>query len=281
MLRKSLCSTFLAGALLWAGMVATAQAITFTYDCVSGTCAGGVGGVVPNSTKATDIADIQNYMNGVFAAAGVVNSVTLNKGTKSLLATPDGHPNASTYPYLGNTDGATNPAVKLPLSLHPVKDTYLINDWKNGSLAAGDMKDRIIMTFAQPIFSVAFDWEIFPQTNVPSDISVLADGKLIFFEELLACTISPCTNPAVSLNVQTGDLGHFNTYDFNTSNPLWAALGGGNGGVTVLQFVDWSTAPIGIDNLEVGQVPEPTSLLLLGSGLAGLAVWGRRKNPKD
>jgi hypothetical protein len=32
---------------------------------------------------------------------------------------------------------------------------------------------------------------------------------------------------------------------------------------------------------ETNKVPEPSSLLLLGSGLLGLAFWGRKHSPSD
>ena len=311
MSKRSLYSTILVGALMWVGIAATAHATPstlFTFDCVStvsgacnngatnsGTVAGGVNPVQGQTTTGnrnttqinTDIADIQNYMNAVFVAAGVTNTVTLNRGTKSLRGrTPDEtvcgggckHPVAG-KPYLGNTDGETD--LNAPLTgsgSHPsvnTKDTYLINDWNNSStnLPAADKKDRIVMTFAHPIYSVEFDWEIFPQTSAGADINILANGISIF---------DPVLPTTGFINVTTGNLGHFTHYDFITSNAAWLALGGGNGGVTVMQFVDWTTAPIGIDNLRVGgppppAVPEPASLLLFGSGLIGLAAWRRRK----
>ena len=65
----------------------------------------------------------------------------------------------------------------------------------------------------------------------------------------------------------TGDVGHFSTV-FNTP-------------VKKLEFIDWTTAPIGIDNLEVNtppvrrpqvNVPEPSSFVLLAPWL--LAMGG-------
>nr|MBI3612214.1 PEP-CTERM sorting domain-containing protein [Nitrospirota bacterium] len=319
---KSLYSTILVGALMWVGIVATAHAApstVFNFDCVStvsgacnngttnsGTVAGGVNPVQGQTTTGnrtttqinTDIADIQNYMNAVFVAAGVTNTVTLNKGTKSLRGrTPDEtvcggtckHPVAG-KPYLGNTDGETNKNAPLTgTGSHPsvnTKDTYLINDWNNSNVATAEKKDRIIMTFAKPIPWVATDWEIFPQTSSPSDFTIFADVKKtdgsyaqvkIFYEQLLGTTA-----------VEAGDLGSFAHFDFNSSNAAWladlAAAGIANGPVTRLEFVDWSTAPIGIDNLQVGNpsppVPEPASLLLFGSGLIGLAAWRFKRKSK-
>lgn len=277
---------------------AWAVPVTFDFDCVTGNCVGGGTlanhGVKPNSNKNTDINNIKNYMNLVFQAAGVDNSVTyINKGTKSTKSRAEsGHP-AADKPYLGNSDLETNRDAPLTgvgshPSAHPTRDTFLINDWNNGSLTAADKKDRIVITFANPIPWVAFDWEIFPQTTLThADITVLADGHQILFEDLTTFRCSPppvgqtltqCKNS----EVQKGDLGSFAHFDFNTSNAAWLAAGGGNGGVHTLEFIDWTTAPVGIDNLQVGQtVPEPASLLLLGSGLAGLGFWGRRKNRKD
>lgn len=278
---------------------AWAVPVTFTFDCFGSpptpnNCVNGGTlanhGVKPNSNKTQDITNITNYMNLVFEAAGVDNSVTfINRGTKSKKTRPDSSHPAAGLPYLGNSDGATDRAVLSPTSTHPNLDTYLINDWNNGSLVAADQKDRIVITFENPIPWVAFDWEIFPQTSFTNaDITVKADGITIFSRDLTTfrCPSPPLVNGALTTckntEVQLGDLGNFPHFDFNTSNAAWLAAGGGNGGVHTLEFIDWTTAPIGIDNLQVGQqVPEPASLLLLGSGLAGLAVWGRRKNRKD
>src|SRR5207237_9264300 len=164
----------------------------------------------------------------------------------------------------GHTDCAQN--LKSPTTTYPSthsNDTYLINDWQN---ASANMNDRIAMTFAKPISSVAFDWEIFPQTNMGADIDVYAIGvgfSVDILSETLPFCSTNCLTPPTP-NVQTGDLGHFNTYYFDSSH------GWNYGPVTQLQFVYWTTAAVGVENLTVcTPVPQRGTLLLLASCLPG------------
>lgn len=145
-------------------------------------------------------------------------------------------------------------------------DIFLINRWDKTSISP-TLRDRIIITFEEvPITGLEFDWEIFPvtETGQNADLTVKVTDifdqtSTIFFNELLG--------PAKEL----GALGH-ESFTFPTP-------------VKTVQFIDWSGAPIGIDNLSLpNRVPLPGTLALLGAGLLafGISRAGRRaRKPED
>lgn len=128
---------------------------------------------------------------------------------------------------------------------HPnPKDTYLINRWQDGY-------DRITMIFEVALTSISFDWQIFPATQGKSDIKVLGDGVEYFHYDN-------------SANVLNGAMGHASIV-FNAP-------------VHKLEFVDWKTAPVGIDNLYISsEVPEPATGVMALLGTLGITVIRRRK----
>ncbi len=153
--------------------------------------------------------------------------ITVNLGAKTLKDRPENpHPAGL---YLGNSDGALDRgAFVMPPGHADPKDTYLINRW-NSSCCAANQKDRIVITFEQrPITGAEFDWEIFPVNGVSTsaDFTFKADGVQYYYTALT--TLS---------EKQQGDLGH---YAVSFSTP-----------VKTLEFIDWTDAPIGIDNLRV------------------------------
>ncbi len=108
----------------------------------------------------------------------------------------------------------------------------------------------------KPVGAIEFDWQIFPVTQGKADLTVLADGIQVFYFNNAA-------------NLRDGALGHESIV---FSSP-----------VTRLEFVDWRTAPIGIDNLQISQtepVPEPSTCALFLLGSAGLAFSRRRRLPR-
>jgi len=130
-----------------------------------------------------------------------------------------------------------------------------MNRWNVTSIAA-NLRDRITIIFEDvAVTSIEFDWQIFPVTTGKADIKVYIDGGTVpvFYE----------ANDATTAQKKWGELGHVKLV-FNSP-------------VKKIEFVDWSTAPIGIDNLYVTSVPEPATWVLGMLGTVGLAAVRRRR----
>lgn len=221
---------------------------------------------------------IELYMESIFGS-----DITVRRGAQTRKDKMDGL--TSTSLYLGNTDGAPDRGFLPSPFAHPnSKDTFLINRWNQSGLKPHE-RDRIVITFETvPLEWIAFDWEIFPVvkgSSEPADITFRACTKAervsdsqgllncpadlahtFFFEDL---------GPKGSAEKEKGDLGHF---------PLVGAQFFFPGGpVHQLEWIDWNTAPVGLDNLEGATVvtPEPATILLLTSGLGGLVAWTLRR----
>ena len=189
---------------------------------------------------------MEDYMEAIYGSP-----ITVNLGAKTLKDRPENpHPAGL---YLGNSDGALDRGVFVNPPGHPdPKDTYLINRW-NSSCCAANQKDRIAITFEQqPIIGAEFDWEIFPvnSNGTTADFTFKADGAVYYYTALLSLS-----------EKQQGDLGHY-AVSFPNS-------------VHTLEFIDWTDAPVGIDNLRV-IVPGPPTLLLVGLGLLAAGAVIRR-----
>src|SRR5579859_1035840 len=240
---------------LAAGVTARATTVTFYFHA-------------PNLSRSADNAGVQTYLNAQLLAqlgAGATVAVTGSKADHSY--TGDGHVvgpgNGSTSLALGNSDGGVQNA--------NANDNFIDN-------VSGITE--IMMTFNFKSYGISFDFEIFPdrtcQTGVncgvnQPDFSVVADGNLVFGKILGVQPGNPGAPYLHSPN--SGSLNNEHAPQFLGQSgyiPL--------NGVTKLEFVDWP-ATIGVDNLKINnQVPEPASIVLLGSGLlVSMAMMRRRK----
>ena len=235
--------------------VPAAEAILFDFDSLA-----------DNSSNGT----VQTYMRNILQGVNAAWSVDLSgsKGEKNY--TGDNR-------VVGPVNGATVTSETLGTSNFGVhhngaNDTFLQN---TGSTT-------IAMQFNFPIYSVSFDYEIFPDATTPDwrnsstanpnwpDFTFKADGTVQFH----TFGIAPGASGTFLHSPNSGAVNNEFAPQFLGQSGTWFF----SGGVTKLEFVDWPVA-IGIDNLCVNAVPEPSALFLFGSGLIGmlgLRVTNRR-----
>jgi len=208
--------------------------------------------------------------NMLLATAGSGYSVTVTGAMADTTYNGDGHvvgPNAVSK-TLGTSDGGTD---------HPGSWDIFISSNPNGT-----PNDRIVMKFSFPIYSVSFDYEIFPDGTCP-DMNHCAGGANLPDLKFMAGPIGSTTMVMHSMSAVPVSP---NTHSPNSgmgTNEMAPQMLGMSGtwtfaaGVKELDFIDWPQK-IGIDNLRLN-IPEPSTLLLLASGLAGLAhsAWKKRR----
>lgn len=208
---------------------------------------------------------VQSYINGQLGAGGF-GSVTVTGARVERNYTGD---DFVTGPRVGS--GIT------PLTLGSSDfgnfhqgswDSFIVN---NATTNGGD---RITMNFTQPIYSVSFDFEIFPNSNVPDGTNTsrpfpdftfdayAADGTLV--EHYFVTSVLPGTGgilPNSPMHPHAG-LPELAPQFIGTASFLFP------NGVTQLVFIDWPEL-IGVDNLTLGfaptppvHMPEPTTLVV-------------------
>lgn len=239
-----------------------------------------------SSSNPTSNSLVQTYLQNTWASAGQSGalSVTGSGMLSNNQYTGDGHvvgPKSGgtvTPITLGSNDGGVQGTATAHSLSTTNPDDYIVN---SGS-------DRITITFPTLIYSVQFDFEIFPDGTCPTasncgaskanwpDFKLLADGTQV----MLQLGVDPS---AAGAGYQ------YSTISGSSKEKAPQYLGVSGlisfiDGVNKLEFVDWPQR-IGIDNLKVDtccrrpptDLPEPGSLALTGLVVAAAGLIRRRR----
>jgi hypothetical protein len=296
MRRPLQCGRYLLLLLAFLAVPAGATLITFDFDAMA---------YRSSSTPGSNAA-VQTYLDNTWSGAGLSGSMSVT-GAGELSNnqyTGDGHvvgPSTCTAYYgsgtcktwkttpatLGSTEGGVQGSAAIAPFSSTNPDNYIVN---SGS-------DRIVITFPDPVYSISFDYEIFPDGSCPSSGSCGHNAvNLPDFQFLVGNSVaSLIPGFATTYGAYPGTSG---TYSHSTNSghgttekaPQALRVSGSilfNQGVTTLAFVDWPQR-IGIDNLQVDtechgldcprhDAPEPPMLpiVVVGLGLAWLMTRGR------
>lgn len=227
----------------------------FSYD----------GAGISVASHLTGANSVQTYMNGILAATGggTVSVSGAGLSANSTIVT-------NSYNGEGHVTGPGGVSITLGTT-----DGGVGHGGPNDNFLYTFTGSSIIMSFTgiAPVTGVSFDYEIFPNADC-SNVNTCGNGNIPDFSFWVNGVMQLhafATNPAAGAlspsgaehNPQLGPQSYF--YAFNAPMSTFT-----------LEFRDWP-ATIGVDNINFVSTPEPGSMILLGSGIAGLIARKRAK----
>lgn len=236
-----------------------------------------------NSIGTGNNAAVQSYLN---AAAGPGN-ITVRGAVADQTYNGDGFVFKDQYNIretLGTSEFVNGVLVPGSTNFRRlVYDTFLYNVGGQGAThsaygTTGD--DKIVFDFAQAIYSISFDWEIFPNAECQHPGEWNGCGSGFSNSKLPDFSLWAGSSSTRLFDYHTGDAaGDFPiTTDSHNDYPQGIGHFGTTfaTGVTHVEFVDWPVR-IGLDNLQVRTLAEPNAAALLALQLFGMAWIGRRR----